>query len=105
MLISRTSRSQTVDAINAAHFEGHALTATERTQVAQWIAARQGLSGSYGGTFAGFPPNARGASCDHSATAPGLTEISQVAHKTKPLRDNRGQHLGEASKNNNALHS
>jgi hypothetical protein len=55
MLISRTSLSQTVDAINAAHFEGHALTATERTQVAQWIAARQGLSGSYGSTFAGFP--------------------------------------------------
>ena len=55
MLISRTSLSQTVDAINAAHFGGHALTTTERTQVAQWIAARQGLSGSYGGTFAGFP--------------------------------------------------
>jgi hypothetical protein len=104
-LISRTSLSQTVDAINAAHFEGHALTATERTQVAQWIAARQGLPGSYGGTFAGFPPNARGASCDHSATAPGLTEISQVAHKTKPLRDNRGSTLARLPKTIMPLHS
>jgi hypothetical protein len=55
MLINRTSLSQTVDAINAAQFDGRALGATERTQVARWIAARQGLSGSYGGTFAGFP--------------------------------------------------
>jgi hypothetical protein len=55
MLINRTSLSQTVDAINAAQFEGRALAATERRQVAQWIAARQGLPGSYGGTFAGFP--------------------------------------------------
>src|SRR5262245_23181151 len=55
MLISRTSLSQTVDAINAAQFDGRALAATERTQVGRWIAARQGLSGSYGGTFAGFP--------------------------------------------------
>jgi hypothetical protein len=55
MLIDRTSLSQTVDAINAAHFDGHALGASERRQVAQWIAARQGLSGAYGGTFAGFP--------------------------------------------------
>jgi hypothetical protein len=55
MLINRTSLSQTVDALNAAHFDGRALAATERSQVARWIAARQGLSGAYGGTFAGFP--------------------------------------------------
>ena len=55
MLISRTSLSQTVDTVNAAQFDGRALAATERRQVARWIAARQGLSGSYGGTFAGFP--------------------------------------------------
>jgi len=55
VLISRTSLSQTVDAINAAHFDGRALTAAERGQVARWIAGRQGLPGSYGGTFAGFP--------------------------------------------------
>jgi hypothetical protein len=55
MLINRTSLSQTVDAITAAQFDGRALAATERRQAARWIAARQGLSGSYGGTFAGFP--------------------------------------------------
>jgi hypothetical protein len=54
-VINKTSLSQTVDAINAAHFDGRALTATERRQVARWIVARQGLSGAYGGTFAGFP--------------------------------------------------
>jgi hypothetical protein len=55
MLIDRNSLSQTVDAINAAHFAGRALTAAERGQAARWIAARQGLPGAYGGTFAGFP--------------------------------------------------
>ena len=55
MLITRTSLSQTVDAVNAALFEGRALAAAERSHVARWIAARQGLPGSYGGTFAGFP--------------------------------------------------
>ena len=55
MLINKTSLSQTVDAVNAAQFEGRALAAAERSQVARWIAARQGLAGCYGGTFAGFP--------------------------------------------------
>ena len=55
MLINRTSLSQTVDAITAAQVEGRALAATERRQAATWIAARQGLPGAYGGTFAGFP--------------------------------------------------
>src|SRR5262245_44637664 len=55
MLIHRASLSQTVDAISAAQFEGRALAARERRQAAQWIAARQGLAGAYGGTFAGFP--------------------------------------------------
>ena len=54
-MINTTSLSQTVDAINAAEFDGRALTATERSQAAQWIAGRQGLPGAYGGTFAGFP--------------------------------------------------
>ena len=36
-------------------FDGGALAAAERSQAARWIAARQGLSGSYSGTFAGFP--------------------------------------------------
>jgi hypothetical protein len=55
MLINRTSLSQTVDAINAADFDGRPLTAAERGEAARWIAARQGLPGCYGGTFAGFP--------------------------------------------------
>ena len=55
MLINRGSLSQTVDAINAARFECQTLTAAERRQAARWIAARQGLPGAYGGTFAGFP--------------------------------------------------
>ena len=55
MLIDETSLSRTVDAVNAAHFDGRTLTAAERGLTARWIAARQGLPGSYGGTFAGFP--------------------------------------------------
>ena len=55
MLINHASLSLTVDAINAVHFEGGALAAAERKQAARWIAARQGLEGAYGGTFAGFP--------------------------------------------------
>ncbi len=55
MLINRTSLSRTVDAIEAAHFDGRGLGPAERTKAARWIAARQGLPGSYGGTFAGFP--------------------------------------------------
>jgi plasmid stability protein len=55
MLISELSLSQTVDGINATYFEGQALAAVERRRAALWIAARQGLPGSYAGTFAGFP--------------------------------------------------
>jgi hypothetical protein len=55
MLINKASLSKTVDSINAAQFEGRALAAAERRQAARWIAGRQGLPGSYGGTFAGLP--------------------------------------------------
>jgi hypothetical protein len=55
VLINKTSLSQTVDAINAAHFDGRTLATAERSQAARWIAGRQGLPGAYGGTFAGFP--------------------------------------------------
>lgn len=55
MLINRTSLSQTVDAINAAYFDGRTIPAVERGQAARWIAGRQGLPGAYGDTFAGFP--------------------------------------------------
>jgi hypothetical protein len=53
--INRSSLSQTIDAIHGAYFDGRAVPAAERLQAARWIAARQGLPGSYGGTFAGFP--------------------------------------------------
>ena len=53
-MIHSASLSQTVDALNAAVFERRSLAATERRQVAQWIASRQGLPGAYGETFAGF---------------------------------------------------
>jgi hypothetical protein len=49
MLVKKTSLSQTVDAINAAQFDGRELAATERGQAARWISARQGLPGSAGG--------------------------------------------------------
>jgi hypothetical protein len=55
MLINNKSLSQTVDAIHASHFDGRELAASDRRQAAPWIAARQGLPGAYGGTFAGFP--------------------------------------------------
>jgi hypothetical protein len=55
VLIHQASLSQTVDAINAAYFDGRTLGAAERGQAARWIAGRQGLPGAYGGTFAGFP--------------------------------------------------
>jgi hypothetical protein len=52
--ISPRSLSQTVDAVNAATFDGLRWPLATRRTVARWIAARQGLPGSYGGTFAGF---------------------------------------------------
>ena len=55
MLISRASLSETLNAINAARFDGRTIAATERSQAARWIAGRQGLPGAYAGTFAGFP--------------------------------------------------
>jgi hypothetical protein len=55
VLINRASLSQTVDAINAADFDGRRLTPAERGAAARWIAARQGVPGCYAGTFAGFP--------------------------------------------------
>src|SRR5918993_2754988 len=55
MLINRASVSETLDAINAAYFDGRSLGAAERGRAARWIAGRQGLPGAYGGTFAGFP--------------------------------------------------
>jgi hypothetical protein len=55
MLINTASVSETVDAINAALFDGRTLTAVARGEAARWIAGRQGLPGAYADTFAGFP--------------------------------------------------
>ena len=55
MLINTASLSKTVDAVNAASFNGRTLSVSERTEVARWIAGRQGLPGAYADTFAGFP--------------------------------------------------
>jgi hypothetical protein len=55
MLINRGSLAETIDAINAALFDGRTLAAVERGRAARWIASRQGLPGAYGDTFAGFP--------------------------------------------------
>lgn len=54
MLIHPSSLSRTIDAAAAALFDGRRLPASERKQVARWIAARQGLPGAYGDTFAAF---------------------------------------------------
>ena len=55
MLIDTSSLSETVDAINAAFFDGRTLPAEARGQAARWIVGRQGLPGAYADTFAGFP--------------------------------------------------
>jgi hypothetical protein len=54
-MIQEGSLSRTLDALNEHAFEQRELSAAERKRVAQWIAARQGLPGAYGDTFAGFP--------------------------------------------------
>ena len=54
MLIDEESVSATLDAVNAALFEARELPVTERRRVACWLVARQGLSGAYANTFAGF---------------------------------------------------
>jgi hypothetical protein len=41
MLINRASVAETVDAINAARFDGRTLAVVERRQAAPWIAGRQ----------------------------------------------------------------
>lgn len=54
-VIREGSLSSTLDALNALAFDGRELSSPERTRAAQWIAARQGLPGAYGDSFAGFP--------------------------------------------------
>ena len=104
MLINRASLSRTVDAFNAAHFEGRALAAAERRQAARWIAARQGLPGSYGDTFAGFPSErANGIvlfTGEHITSASArhiLGEEASRALRLLRVRDRRVTHALEAA--------
>jgi hypothetical protein len=60
MLIDPKSVSKTVDAINAAIFEGRKLPLAERKAAAGWLAARQGLPGAYADTFAGLASEFKG---------------------------------------------
>lgn len=54
-MISQSSLSSTVDAINAAAFFEQPIPLAERASSARWIASRHALPGAYAGTFAGFP--------------------------------------------------
>lgn len=69
MRIDETSLSRTIDAISAAPRPA----APERKAVARWIAARQGLPGAYGDTFAGCPGDAAGI---HVFTGERMTSAS-----------------------------
>jgi len=51
-LVHDHSLAATLDAINAAFFDGRKLTKADRAKAAKWIAARQGLERSYAGLFA-----------------------------------------------------
>ena len=51
-LVDTQSLAATVDAVNEAVFFGRKLRKAQRTGAAKWIAARQGLPGSYAGMFA-----------------------------------------------------
>lgn len=53
-MIDEHSLSATIDAVNQALFDQRKLSAAERKRTARWLAARQGLPGAYGDTFAGF---------------------------------------------------
>ena len=59
VLIHADSLSQTVDAVLAAQFERRPIPVAEAREVGRWIAARQGLPGAYGGTFAAFDAERR----------------------------------------------
>jgi hypothetical protein len=59
LLLDPDSLSRTIDAVNDAMFGNRKLPAAERTAVARFIAARQGLPGAYADTFAGFDEERR----------------------------------------------
>jgi hypothetical protein len=51
-LISHNSLASTIDSVNEALFYNRPLSKSEKTQVAKWIASRQGLPRSYADMFA-----------------------------------------------------
>jgi hypothetical protein len=51
-LIDPQSLGRTLDAVSAALFDGLPIAPRQRAEVAEFIAARQGLPGAYGGSFA-----------------------------------------------------
>ena len=51
-LLNTDSLAATVDAVNEAFFLGKKIPSNQRDAVAAWIAARQGIKGSYAGMFA-----------------------------------------------------
>jgi hypothetical protein len=51
-LIDQNSLASTLDSVNEAFFYNQPLSKSERTQIARWIASRQGLPRSYAGMFA-----------------------------------------------------
>ena len=55
-LVDPTSLGATLDRLNEALFFGRTLAKTDKEEASRWIAARQGLPGSYAGLFA---PTAR----------------------------------------------
>jgi hypothetical protein len=51
-LLHTRSLGDTLDAVAEAHFFGRAIPVAEARRVAEWVAGRQGLPGSYAGMFA-----------------------------------------------------
>jgi len=51
-LINHNKLTSTIDAVNEAFFLKRSLSKSDRSQVAQWIASRQGMPGSYANMFA-----------------------------------------------------
>lgn len=51
-LLDKNSLAKTIDAVNEALFFGRRIPETESRRVVAWLAARQGLPGSYSGMFA-----------------------------------------------------
>jgi hypothetical protein len=58
-IVVPTSLAATVEAVNDAFFFGGSLSKSQRDEAAKWIAARQGLPGSYAGMFAPTPEEMR----------------------------------------------